>query len=233
MIAPFVVGDSIEYGVEAWRQPIARSLKQAGLYPVDRGFIIDLGGGKGPLFNYVNHARYQYVVVDKVIREEASCLRIAADVCCLPIADRSVTACVSITSLQYYNNTRFFSECRRVLKHGGIIALHENGPHNPFILVSRLAQRMIGLISRQSWQYRNTIRRYYRPADVPDGFEVVYQDVEGFLTPIVHMLSVLRVPGGKRLVPALSWMDSKLFGLCPPLKRLAFLNIVHLRKKSG
>lgn len=68
-----------------------------------------------------------------------------------------------------------------MLKEGGIIAIHENGPYNPIILFARIIQRFIGLFNERHWDYRNSILEYYKFKKI-EGFEILRYNKTGFYT---------------------------------------------------
>lgn len=51
----------------------------------------------------------------------------------MPISDDSVDIILTSSCLQYMDQAKFFDECKRVLKIGGLIAVHENDSKNIII----------------------------------------------------------------------------------------------------
>jgi len=223
--------DEFSYSVKIWNRAIHKSLYRINCENLSKGLVVDFGGGRGLLAPHVDK-RFEYVVID--IDPEKSqgtqhC-HIVGDVCATPFRSGSVDIGISITSMQYYEHERFFGECRRVLSKGAILALHENGLCNPFIILSRICQRFIGIFSRRTWKYRNSIIKYYNPNHVPDGFEIVYRDADGLFSPFAFMLSVLKIPTSQKFIKFLHRIDDICLSKFPYLERFVFLNVIHLRR---
>jgi SAM-dependent methyltransferase len=228
---PFLLEAELPYHISIWRRAITESLQRLNSAGLTGPILLELAGGSSPLAGYVSH-EWIHIVVDKMSNRlrNGTHFNIIADVCRLPIKNDTASLIITISSLQYFDHQKFFSECYRVLQPDGIIAVHENGPANPFIWIARFAQRLLGLINKKHWHYRNTIQRYYRPSEVPVGFEVIYTNFDGILTPIVFMLELLHIPGISKLIPHLHSVDKWLLESIPTLNQLTFLNVVHLRK---
>ena len=122
--------------------------------------LIELAGGASPISSYVS-PDWLHIVVDKEIDGFSVGYHhnVCADVHLLPIKDSSANLIITISSLQYFEQDQFFAECRRVLNDGGILAVHENGAWNPFLLLGRLGHRILGIFRWNQWRYRNTIKR--------------------------------------------------------------------------
>lgn len=224
------------YSVRIWNKAITNSLETLNSRFADHnGIIVDLGGGSGPLSEHVNKSRFDYIVVDKNLKSLTSSSsdhqRIFSDITRLPLKDNSVDLAISITCLQYVDQIRFFQEARRILKPDGIMAIHENGKYNPFILLARAIQRCIGVFKHDVWRYRNTIASYYAPKFCPDGYEVVYRTSTCLITPLLFGLEMIGIHSSAGVLRALEKVDAILLKF-PPLKKLAFLNIVHFKKIS-
>jgi SAM-dependent methyltransferase len=223
----FRVETLVPYQVGIWRHAITESLARLNATPLPAGMMLELAGGCGPIAAV---ATTPVVIIDRAIGKMApGKLNVCADACKLPLPGDCVALAVTVSSLQYMDHVEFFAECRRVVAPGGVVAVHENGCCNPFILAARVAQRLVGLRHRQHWEYRNTIRRYHRPTEVPDGFEMIYRNSDGLLEPIVFILESMGVTSAARLLPMLRGLDTWLLRV-PGVNRLAFLHVVHLRK---
>jgi SAM-dependent methyltransferase len=232
---PFFIDRDFQHPVLIWRKAITESFSILNRHATEDGVILDLAGGRGPISSQVNSRDYLYILVDLDIKRLRSGPQqnLVADVCRLPFRNQSIGIAFSISSLQYFDHRDFFSECHRVLRDDGILAVHENGSKNPVIQFARLAQRFIGIFHWESWRYRNSIKRYYRPAEIPSGFEVVFQKADGLTTPLVHGLSSMGVSAASRLLPALRMIDNWLLNRYPALSKYAFFNVVHLKKAKS
>ena len=108
---------------------------------------------------------------------------------------------------------------------------HENGPLNPIILFARLTQRLIGLVNRKHWHYRNTIKQYFVPKEI-DGFTIKYKSETGLITPILLCLQYFNIKEPKLLSDFLSRTDEVLLDRMSFLKRYTFLKIVIYKKNN-
>lgn len=216
--------------VNLWTQDIIKCLKRLNsFYMKSNGVILDIGGGLAPISEISNLKSYEYILVDPDVKK----LNLAPSVIDkrkgygekVPVDDNSADIIVTSSCLQYMEQSKFFEECHRVLKPGGFIAVHENGPKNPIILLARLMQRIIGLFNKKHWHYRNSIKKYYSPREV-EGFKIIYINQSGLLTPTMLFLQYLNLKQPLRLYKALLWLDEKLLRILPFLKELTFLSTV-------
>lgn len=228
----FTPDDRLYADTLIWRKAIATSLSRLNAQDIEEGIIVDLGGGRGPLAPFVDRRRFRYVVVDRVASPLMRCDQelILADMAAMPFADDSIDMALSISTAQYVDRAKVFAECHRVLRPGAILALHENGPANPFILAARFGRRIAALFSRKTRDYLGTIQTYYRPEQVPAGFEAVYRSASGILSPLSLLMEQCRIPFARRLAAPLERWDDHILARFPRARRLAFLNVVHLRK---
>lgn len=227
----FQFSDEIAYLVRVWRYTISASLRRINNYHHNNKILLELAGGKSPLTQYVS-SNWYHLVFDNNFDKLAmgSHHNVVADVCELPIKNETTSLIITISSLQYFDHDNFFSECHRVLEQGGIIALHENGSSNPIIILSRIIRRLITFYDKDTKDYCSTIRKYYRPKNLPKGFKVVFQDSDCFLTPFLFLMEKMRIPGVANLIPGIREFDAFLFRKLPFLKTYAWLNVVHLKK---
>ena len=234
---PFNILKSWHYpNISHWQPEILNSLIQINkLYHQNRGTILDVGGGKAPFSLLVNISDYTYILVDPNVDS----LKAAPNFIDkrkgygekLPIESDSIDIIITSSCLQYINQEEFFKECRRTLKAGGLIAVHENGPLNPIILFARLTQRLIGLVNRKHWHYRNTIKQYFVPKEI-DGFTIKYKSETGLITPILLCLQYFNIKEPKLLSDFLSRTDEVLLDRMSFLKRYTFLKIVIYKKNN-
>lgn len=236
-MTPFLLETSVPvYHVRIWDSHIACSLAVINRsLGVASGVIVDIAGGAGPLSQHVNRLDFDYIVIDKnrtaLTSSHSDHHRVVAAVPCLPLKSGSVDLAITITCLQYLEHQAFFAECRRMLAHGGMLAIHENGKYNPFILIARFAQRCVGLIRWDVWKYRNTILQYVDPGFSPEGFEVVYSSSTGVLTPLLFCVEQLGIPYSDAVLRCFERMDRVLLQF-PIFRKLSFLHIVHYGKIS-
>lgn len=231
-VTAFTPDDRLYADTLIWRKSIVKSLLRLNERCIDGGIIVDLGGGRGPLAPFVDRHRFRYVVVDRVARSPIVDDQelIVADMTAMPFADESVDMALSISTAQYVDRPKVFAECRRVLRPGAILALHENGSANPFILAARFGRRIASLFSRETRAYIATIKTYYDPEAVPPGFEIVYRSASGLLSPLSLLMEQCRLPLARTLASPLERYDEYILTRFPWARRLAFFNVVHLRK---
>lgn len=236
---PFLIdvkSQTWEYGVRIWTTPILDSLRAINeAFDAGEGLILDVAGGNAPFKTLVNQESFTYIVMDinpqALPRAQENVLCIVAAAERMPLREASVDVVLACSCLQYFDQNAFFRECSRVLKTNGILAIHENGAYNPIILAARLAQRAIGLFDKKSWNYRNSIRKYYRPRDIL-GFNRISTKHHGFLSSALFCVQFLGLQISPRFQRAFSRIDEVLFKLIPITKKLAFLNVVHYRRCS-
>jgi ubiquinone/menaquinone biosynthesis C-methylase UbiE len=111
------------------------------------GVVVDVGGGEGKLANRLADQARMVVVLDREMtdlpgsdnsiyegslrrllrnRRTPRVLPLQGDATCFPLADASVDAVVSCQLLEHISSEgkrRFFEECSRVVKPGGVIAI--------------------------------------------------------------------------------------------------------------
>ena len=228
--------DWVYPGVRYWSEQILCNLGLVNdFYQKKEGVIVDVGGGLAPISKLANLSFYKYVLVEP----DSDALHKAPDFIekligyaeNLPIDDDSVDIIITSSCLQYINHEDFFKECNRVLKPGGFIAVHENGPNNPVILAARLAQRVVGIFKREHWLYRDSIKKYYYPMEV-DGFNILSISQTGFFTPIFLFFQVINLEAPYFLRSYFYSVDKWLLSKFPFLKRFTFLNAVIYCKKN-
>jgi len=229
---PFNLKDRLVYGVRIWSSAIHQSLAHSNEFSLSTGTIVELACGSGPLRKYVS-VEWFYVGLDieQTYLDRSAPTNLIGDVHRMPFKSDSVDVLVTVSSVQYFNHNVFFEECHRVLRAGGVVLLHENGPANPFIMLSRLIQRIMGLFFHDQWRYRNTIRRYYRPKEIPEGFSVEYKRAVGVISPLCFMADKIGIRTPDRIINRLEEIDRMLVGKFPLLERFVFLNIAHLRRR--
>ena len=228
---PFQIHKEIVYSVRIWRRALTDSLRRVNSYHFSGCLLLELAGGGSPLSRHVV-PDWNHFVVDKNIDtfSQGNHQNIVADVHHLPINNHTVSLIITISSLQYFDHETFFAECHRVLKKDGVVAVHENGALNPIILLVRLARKIFGLFNQNTRTYCATINKYYRPENVPEGFELIFQHADGFFLPILFILEKFRVPGTAHMLPVMQKLDDFLFLKLPALRRFAFFNVIHLRR---
>lgn len=233
---PFNIQDQWIYpNIQHWTPYILKNLSKINhLYKNNEGIVLDVGGGLAPISDITNLSDYKYILLDPDINKLNLCIKpiekIQGYAENIPLKDNSIDILITSSCLQYINQYKFFDECRRVLKVGGIIALHENGPYNPFILFARLIQRFIGLFNKEQWKYRNTIKTYYYPKEL-NGFELYSVIQVGLTTPILLYLQILNIKQPPKLLFILNKIDYYLLLIFPFLKKITFLSTVIYIKK--
>ena len=218
--------------VRVWAPALKASFDRLNNVLPDSGSLLDSGGGDGSLYRFVR-PRVDYVLLD---HDEACIARanvprkIRADALAMPFDDGQFDVVISISTAQYLRHQPWLEECRRVLKPGGILALHENGSSNPIILLARLISFLMALRRPELRTYNRTIRQYLDWPRPIAGLRLEYEEAFGLLSPVAFVLELLGARrAGARLGPALTCADEALLKL-KPLRRLAWFRIFHLRK---
>lgn len=233
---PFNIQDQWIYpNIQHWTPYILKNLSKINhLYKNNEGVVLDVGGGLAPISDITNLSNYKYILLDPDLNRLNSCTKpiekIQGYAENIPLKESSIDILITSSCLQYINQDEFFDECKRVLKRGGIIALHENGPYNPFILFARLTQRFMGLFDKKHWEYRNTIKNYYYPKEL-NGFELVSINQVGLITPILLYLQILKIKQPPKLLFIFNKIDNILLFIFPFLKKITFLSTVIYIKK--
>jgi ubiquinone/menaquinone biosynthesis C-methylase UbiE len=202
------------------------------IFKNESGVIIDIAGGTAPISRLINTDNYHYIVLDNrfytIKPSSEKCLKILGEAENIPLTENSIDIAITMSCLQYFDQDLFFKECSRIIKPGGILALHENGAYNPIILMARLTQRILGLMNWKEWRYRNTIKKYYKVKEL-QGFQIVNIESKGLLLPLIFCFKYFGI-NLKRFEPRLRTIDSFIFGKLSFCKKMAFLNIVHYQK---
>lgn len=228
---PFSIEKTWIYpNVRHWTAEILKNLEQVNkLYKNEDGVILDVGGGLAPISDITNISHYKYILIDPNVNSLKSAPEFIdkREGCGedMPISDDSVDIILTSSCLQYMDQAKFFDECKRVLKTGGLIAVHENGSKNPIIIFARLSQRVVGLFNKEHWYYRNTIKDYYYPKEI-EGLKKLHVNRSGLLTPLMLYLQVLKMKEPENLYKYLLNIDNNLFKLLPYLRNFTFLNTV-------
>jgi SAM-dependent methyltransferase len=218
--------------VRVWRPALHESFARLDREVPAASSLLDVGGGHGPLAALID-SRIDYVLLDK----SADCIaratvprKIVADATAMPFDAETFDVAISISTAQYIDHDKLLAECRRVLKRGGTLALHENGSFNPIILMARLASHILALRRPALRAYNRSITGYLNDAARADGFELTHSASYGLLSPIAF---VLELAGARRwsevLAPKLVAIDTKLLKFAP-LRRLAWFRVFHLRR---
>jgi SAM-dependent methyltransferase len=228
----FDLQSRVEYGVRIWSSAIHESFERINLASSSTGIILELASGGSPFRKYIS-SDWLHVPVDieKSYLDVCAPMNVIGDVHSLPFKSSSVDVVLTVSSVQYFEQEVFFEECRRVVKVGGVVLLHENGPANPFIIFARAIQRLIGIVYRPQWRYRNTIRRYLRPNEIPTGFRVEYRYAGGLFSPLCFMVNKVGIALPSVVIDKINEFDVRLINRFPSLQKLAFLNIIHLRRE--
>lgn len=217
-----------------WTDEILNNLSYLNFFYKNKtGVILDIGGGYAPFSKITNLTNYKYILVDpndcKLNLAPNNVIKINGYAENMPIENESIDIILTASCLQYIDQEKFFLECQRVLKEGGIIALHENGPCNPIIMFARLTQRFIGLFNKRHWNYRNTILEYYKLKEI-EGFEILRYSQTSFITPIFLYVQILNLKYPKWFFNIVNLMDNYLLKKIPFLKKMTFLTTVIYRK---
>ncbi|MFV5547536.1 class I SAM-dependent methyltransferase [Acinetobacter oleivorans] len=232
---PFNIDERWVYeNVIYWTDEILINLSYLNyFYKKETGMILDIGGGYAPFSKITNLTNYTYILVDpnnyKLNLAPNNIIKINGYAENIPVDNESVDIILTSSCLQYIDQNVFFFECQRILKEGGIIAIHENGPYNPLIIIARIIQRFIGLFNKQHWEYRNTILEYYKFREI-EGFEILRYSQTGFITPIFLYMQILSFKYPKSLFNFITSIDNYLLKKIPFLKKMTFLNSVIYRK---
>jgi SAM-dependent methyltransferase len=155
----------------------------------------------------------------------------------LPLASDAVDVVTVVSATQYMDQKEIFDEFFRVLKPGGLLLLHENGPFSPIIAMVRAVRLLMGLGSARWRSYNRSIRRYLRPERIEADRRWVVKRHEyglllGALVAVVDDASRERQWGTKYL----NWLvglDSLILRAAPGLRRLCWLNCFTLVKRVG
>ncbi|MEX0287381.1 MAG: methyltransferase domain-containing protein [Paracoccaceae bacterium] len=220
---------TFDYHVAIWVGPIGKSAELIR-QKVNRGaakpVLVDVGGMNGRLSKAF--VGFDYSVVDIQPDPECAAVKyVVGSAECLPVESETTDIVLTCSAIQYFDQERFFSEAKRVLKSGGYLVVHENGCCNPVIFVCRCVQRIIGLFNSDQWRYRNTIIKYYRPRQI-EGFVVTYADTSCFLSPLSFVSEM--VFGRSLATGFLTAVDDYLLAALPIVKKLSWFNVVHYKK---
>lgn len=124
--------------IRYWTAEILKNLEYVNeFYKNEDGVILDVGGGLAPISDITNISHYKYILIDPNVNSLKSAPEFIdkREGCGedMPISDDSVDIILTSSCLQYMDQAKFFDECKRVLKIGGLIAVHENDSKNIII----------------------------------------------------------------------------------------------------
>jgi SAM-dependent methyltransferase len=234
-LSPFDLNafDRVYPTVTLWKDALRESLAKVRVPHAGGARILDAAGGTGWLAGTVAPP-HQGVVLDcdeLALSAGAAGLRVAGSCEQLPFADQSFDVVVSISAVQYFCFERFLSEAHRVLKPGGILALHENGPRNPVIMPTRALRRLRAMWSPWWRDYLRSVRGYPDLLSHPfEGFEVIRKEAHFVLSPLAWILEAAQLGRAGIAAQKLLLPVDRVLLRAPGIDGLGFLNIVHLRK---
>lgn len=197
--------------------------------------VLDVGGGEGALFGLVR-PDVRYVLLDQdaaVIARAKGPAKFVSDATKMPFPDEQFDVVVSISTAQYMDHAALIAECLRVLKPGGILAMHENGSHNPIIKAARFISWLLAFRRPYLKRYNATIKGYLDDPDVPPGAKLEFSATFGILSPASFVLRVAgRVAIAEKLEPFLLKIDAYLLNI-PLLRKLGWFRVFHIRKSAA
>lgn len=217
-----------------WRSALRESLARLNEYRWSD--VLDIGGGIGALEQIlVGNARYW--LVDKSCERVESCnrpRRFTGNAENLPFPDASFDLVISISTLQYIDHAAFFRECVRVLRPGGVLAIHENGNQNPVIKLARVVRRRVARHSAELRRYLKTINFYYEPTATPH-FELrcAYAKAHFLLSPVSYVIEAKGYRRLARLVEAITIPLDKVLMLLPGAQNRAWWTVQHFIKSDA
>ena len=220
-----------------WNQPLRASLQQINSYGLNDVRFLDVAGGAGWVSKFVSdEVDYHLIDYDADCIARSGVQQAEVGNCEeMPYEDATFDVLFSVSAAQYMNHTRYLQECFRVLKPGGLLALHENGAHNPIVRAMRFwRQRVLTRTSARWRDYNDTIQGYLEP------HEVEALNAEWLYTQSHHLLSasagVLYAMGRPRIADPIARVfepiDRRLLKR-RRLGHLGFMNVYHLKKVSS
>jgi SAM-dependent methyltransferase len=217
-----------------WNQGLRHSLQRLNTYDVPGHRFLDVAGGAGWLSHIINDkAEYHLIDANSACIEKSGVANAQVGDCeAMPYEDASFDVVFSLSAAQYMDKQRYLRECLRVLRPGGILALHENGAFNPIIRTIRFwRNHVLARCSSQWREYNDTIVGYLRADTVKaTGAEVVYCQPHHVLAAASGVLDATGHGGlATPLRQALAPVDRLLLSQ-KGLQSLGFMNVYHLRK---
>jgi SAM-dependent methyltransferase len=208
--------------------PVLRSNLTPHLETLRNGEVLEIGCGRGMLARQLTSLGANVVGLDLrpssdwYSRRDALAPRyVVGRGERLPFRDDSFDAVISCSSLQYQDHRETFAELIRVTRHGGMLLLHENMPHNPFVLVFRWLRKRRATQDSRIAEYLAGIRCYLSPTIVKSVLPFPELQLTGhkhfyFLSPLTSM------SGGARFRPGIMRLDDFLFRVMPFLRRYSW-----------
>lgn len=193
--------------------------------------MLDIGGGTGALEQIVDSGRYW--LIDKCaerIEARSGPRRLKGDAEALPFPDASFDLVISISTLQYVNHAAFFHECARVLRPGGVLAVHENGGRNPVIQLGRFLRKREARHSSELQSYLGTIQDYYVPAAPHPELRCIYAKSHFLLSPVSFAFEVKGHHRLARWAEAMTLPVDRVLIRLPGAKNRAWWNVQHFTK---
>lgn len=150
--------------------PVLRSNLTPHLETLRNCQVLELGCGRGILARQLTSLGVRVVALDLSpssdwhSRPDAIAPRyVVGRGSRLPFKDNGFDAVISCSSLQYQDHRETFAELIRITRHGGTLLLHENMPHNPFVLAFRWLRKRRAARDSEIAEYLSGIRGYLSP----------------------------------------------------------------------
>ncbi len=217
-----------------WNLALKDSFERINGYDMPIRKVLDSAGGAGWMMGVMDPSVEYHLLDLNASRIEAAPAdhKQVGSSEAMPFEDDSFDLVVSVSAAQYMDKEKLLSECWRVLRPGGLLALHENGAHNPIISMLRVYRRQV--LSRRSgaWKaYDDTIQGYLTPEMVKAfGFEWLHHKPRYLFSAGTGLMDYLKwFEAAKTARKVLLPMDDVLMK-APGIRELGFMNVFHLRK---
>jgi len=167
---------------------------------------------------------------------QSSCLFLHGSSEECPIESDSIDIIFSKSTIQYMERDKALNEYVRILKQGGSMALLENLPYNPFIILYRI-HRKLTAIKQKKTEYADSIKGYIKTNDI-DRLSPCFRFVEQreyhlLRMNFMYLLKKLHFSASAhQLDNLISKIDTSLLTSIPFLRKLAWLVAVYYEDKQ-